>query len=203
MLFNKPLRLTNRHIYAVKTVIHLLCLGWVAETLYLTISDKISGDPVDALLHFTGMGSLNILLITLAVSPLARRLRAPALVRLRRLLGLYAFFYALLHLLTFVIFELQLEWQLIAEEIIKRPFITLGFLAWVILLALTLTSTKGFQKRLGRRWQKLHNLIYLAAPLVVVHFYWSVKSEIIEPAIYALILITLLLQRKPMFKRGR
>jgi sulfoxide reductase heme-binding subunit YedZ len=197
-LLKKPLRLSNAHILWLKITIHVLCLGFVAEMLYLTITDSVSGDPVDALLHFTGMGSLKILLITLAISPAARLLKAVALIRTRRLLGLYAFFYAVLHLITFVLFELQLEWGLIVEEIIKRPFITVGFVAWLILLALTVTSTKGSQRRLGRKWQKLHNLVYLAAPLVVIHFYWSVKSEIVEPIIYAVILIILLSQRKQL-----
>lgn len=164
--------------------------------LYLTITDNVSGDPVDALLHFSGIGSLNLLLLSLAITPAAMKLKASALIRLRRLLGLYAFFYAFLHLLTFILFELQLEWSLILTEIVKRPFITVGFSAWLILLLLTITSTKKLQQKMGKHWQSLHGWIYVAAPLVVIHFYWSVKSEIVEPILYALTLLILLWSRK-------
>ena len=164
--------------------------------LYLTITDTIAGDPVDALLHFSGIGSLHFLMLSLLVSPLAMFLKAAALIRIRRLLGLYGFFYACLHLLTFAFFELQLEWRLIATEIIERPFITVGFVAFVVLLLLTVTSTKNIQKRMGAKWQSLHNWIYLAVPLVVIHFYWSVKSDIYEPILYAIALIYLLWFRK-------
>lgn len=168
--------------------------------LYLTITDKISGDPVDALLHFSGLGSLNLLLITLAVTPLAMMLKASGLIKVRRLLGLYSFFYAVLHLLTFIVFELQLEWKLIITEIIERPFITVGFLAWLILLILTFTSTKAIQRKMGKRWQSTHNWIYVASPLIVIHFYWSVKSEIIEPILYGFLLAALFWLRKDKLK---
>lgn len=181
-------------------MIHLLALGFVANILYLTITDKILGDPVDALLHFSGMGALNLLLLSLTVTPTAMLLKASALVRIRRLLGLYAFFYAVLHLLTFILFELQLEWALILTEIVERPFITVGFAAWIILLLLTLTSTKAIQHKMGKHWQSLHNWVYLAAPLIVIHFYWSVKSEVVEPLVYLLALLILLWLRKDKLK---
>lgn len=173
-----------------------MSVGFIVNMLYLTITDKISGDPVDALLHFSGMGSLNLLILSLVITPLAKTLRASALIKVRRLLGLYAFFYAALHLLTFILFELQLELQLVLTEIVERPFITVGFLAWIILLLLALTSTTAIQRRMGKRWQTLHSWIYIAAPLVVIHFYWSVKSDIIEPLLYAVVLLTLLWLRK-------
>lgn len=192
----KPLRFTDLQIVAIKVFIHVLAIGFVGNMLYLTITDKIAGDPVDALLHFSGIGSLHFLLLCLLVSPTAKFFKAAGLIRIRRLLGLYAFFYACLHLLSFVFFELQLEWGLILTEIVDRPFITVGFVAWLLLLSLTLTSTKGIQRRMGRRWQSLHNWIYMIAPLIVIHFYWSVKSNIFEPILYAVALTLLLWLRK-------
>lgn len=200
-VFNKPLRLSNLHIVLLKTAIHLLAIGFVVNMLYLTITDTIAGDPVDALLHFSGIGGLNLLLLSLLITPVAKLAKASALLRVRRLLGLYAFFYAALHLSTFILFELQLEWRLILTEIINRPFITVGFFAWSVLLLLTLTSTKTIQRKMGRRWQSLHNMVYLAAPLVVIHFYWSVKSEVIEPIIYALVLSTVLWLRRDKLRK--
>lgn len=200
-LVRKPFRISARGITALKALIHFISAGWVAYMLYLTISDAIPGDPVDALLHFTGMGSVNLLLLCLAVTPLAMLLKAGSLINIRRLLGIYAFVYASLHLSTFVLFELQLEWSLIGAEIIKRPFITVGFIAFIILLLLTATSTTALKRRMGKRWQRLHNWIYVAAPLVVIHFYWSVKSAIYEPIIYMVILALLLWLRKDKVAR--
>ena len=199
ILNTKPVRFSPNFIRVTKLLIHTICFGWVAWVTYLSITDDIVGDPVDALLHFTGMGSLNLLLIGLLITPIAMRFKIGQLIQYRRLIGLYAFFYAVLHLTTFAVFELQLEWALILDEIVERPFITVGFSAFVLLTALATTSFNALKRKMGPTWQRLHNSVYFAAVLVVIHFYWSVKSDIYEPILYALALAILLLFRKHKF----
>ena len=189
-------RLSTTHIILLKTFIHLAALIPLVYTFYLATIDQLGGDPVEALLHFTGISAFNLLLLSLLVSPLAKRLKQGLLLRVRRLLGLYAFTYALAHLLTYILFELQLNWGLLFSEIIKRPYITVGFVAFLILTALTLTSTQAAQRKLKTNWQKLHNWVYLAVLLVALHFIWSVKSDITEPLIYWAMTLILLSLRK-------
>lgn len=194
----KPLafRLSTTHIICLKIVIHLAALLPLIYTFYLATTDQLGGDPVKALLHFSGISAFNLLLLSLLVSPLAKRLKQGLLLRVRRLLGLYAFTYALAHFLSYILFELQLNWTLLISEIIKRPYITVGFIAFLILSTLALTSTQAAQRKLKTKWQKLHNWVYLAALLVALHFIWSVKSDLIEPLIYWALALILLAQRK-------
>ena len=189
-------RLSTTHLVVLKTVIHLAALIPLLYTFYLANSDQLGGDPVEALLHFTGISGFNLLLLSLLVSPLAKRLKQGLLLKVRRLLGLYAFTYALAHFLTYILFELQLNWGLLLSEIIKRPYITVGFSAFLILTALTLTSTQAAQRKLKSTWQKLHNWVYVAVLLVALHFIWSVKSDITEPLIYWAMALVLLSLRK-------
>lgn len=184
------------HILAIKTLIHLTCLGWAAWVYYQAGTDQLGGDPVEAVLHFTGISAFNLLLMSLCMSPLAKYFRQAQFIRFRRLLGLYAFFYAVLHLLSYLLFELQLEWALLISEIIKRPYITAGMSAWLLLMALAVTSTQAIQRKLGKRWQQLHNWVYLAACLIALHYIWSVKSDITQPLIYITMLAILLGLRK-------
>ena len=128
-------------------------------------------------------------------------LKQGLLINVRRLLGLCSFTYALAHIASYVLFDLQLDWPLLLSEIVKRPYITVGFVGWLILLALALTSTKQAQRRLGKRWQSLHSSVYLAAILVSIHFLWSVKSAILEPTIYIVMTALLLAYRRDKFKR--
>jgi sulfoxide reductase heme-binding subunit YedZ len=200
-LLSKPWRITQRQQISLKTLIHIICAGWLFVTFYLGINDKLGADPVEALLNFSGKGAINLLFITLAISPLIRLIPAPGLIHFRRLLGIYCFVYALAHLLTYALFELQLNWALLGSEIIKRPYITVGFTALIILLALTVTSTKGMQRKLGRRWQRLHNGIYLVLLLALLHFSWSQKTLLQEPIIYWVLAIPLLYLRKDKLKR--
>jgi methionine sulfoxide reductase heme-binding subunit len=183
-------------ILALKLLIHSLCIGWAVITYYQATTDQLGGDPVKAILHFTGISAFNLLLMSLCMSPLAKYFRQAQFIRFRRLLGLYAFFYAVLHLLSYMLFELQLEWSMLVSEIIKRPYITVGISAWLILLALSITSTRAMQRRLGKRWQKLHNWVYLAASLIALHYIWSVKSDIVQPVLYIAMLAVLLGLRK-------
>lgn len=189
------------HIRVLKTIIHLSALYPFILTFYQAVSDQLGGDPVEALLHFTGIGAFNLLLISLSVSLIAKRFKVPKLMQVRRLVGLYAFFYALAHILSFIFFELQLEWGLIISEIVKRPYITVGFAAYIILFAMALTSTKSMQRKLGAKWQTIHNWVYLSALLIALHYIWSVKSDLIQPAIYwALLLIILFMKRERIIK---
>lgn len=173
----------------------LLWLPWALAT------GRFSADPVPELLQYLGDWALRLLLLTLCVSPLAKGLKAGWLIRVRRLLGLWCFAYASLHLLVWLVLDLQLAWGQIGAEIIERGFITLGMAAWLILLLLAATSTQGWQRRLGRRWQQLHNGVYLVALLVPVHFWWAIKSGWLEPAIYLGLSLALLWWRRDKFAR--
>ncbi|WMC10265.1 sulfoxide reductase heme-binding subunit YedZ [Oceanimonas pelagia] len=176
-------------------VLPLLWLPWGFA------AGHFSADPVPELLHYLGIWALRLLLLTLCISPLAKRFRLGPLVRLRRAVGLWCFAYASLHLLAWVLLDLQLAWGLIGEEIVKRGFITLGMAAWGVLLLLAITSTQGWQRRLGAHWQRLHNWIYPTVPVVCVHFWWSVKSGWIEPLAYLLAGLFLLLLRRDKLTR--
>lgn len=191
-----PIKLNHQHIIGLKVLIHLAALLPFGYTFYQAAVDQLGGDPVEALLHFSGISAFNLLLLSLLVSPLAKFTKQSLLLKVRRLLGLYAFSYALAHLCIYILFELQLDWSLLASEIIKRPYITVGFAALLILLALALTSTQAAQRRLKRRWQQLHNWVYLAVLLIALHFIWSVKSDISEPLIYWALTLFLLAQRR-------
>jgi sulfoxide reductase heme-binding subunit YedZ len=132
---------------------------------------------------------------TLAVTPVRRLTGWNPLVKVRRMLGLFAFFYASLHLLTYVVLDLFFAFDILVEDVAKRPYITVGFSGFLMLLALAITSTTGWIRRLGKRWQQLHRLVYVAALAGVVHFYWQVKADTREPLIYAGVLLALLVAR--------
>jgi methionine sulfoxide reductase heme-binding subunit len=173
----------------------LLCgaCGWLDISL--------GADPVKKLEHECGQWALNFLLITLAVTPLRGLASLPHLTslthlaRLRRMLGLFAFFYAVLHFTVYLALDLEFNFRTLFADIAKRPYITIGFAALVLLIPLAVTSTNRMMRRLGRRWQKLHRLIYVIAVLGVWHYYWQVKRDVREPLIYAGILALLLAYR--------
>ena len=195
------MKITPQHITVIKAIIHLASLGFVATLIYQTLTGGLGADPVQGLSHFTGKAALNTLMATLLISPLVRWLRQGALVRVRRLVGLYSFFWAALHLLIYLALDLGFNWSLLASEITSRPYLTIGAISWLILLALAVTSTQGMQRRLGPRWQKLHNWVYLALLLAPVHYYWSVKSGLTEPTLYILAAVGLLALRYKTFRR--
>jgi len=149
-------------------------------------------NPVETIQDTFGQWGLRFLLITLAVTPLRDWFNAPLLIQLRRMLGLYAFFYVLLHFLTWLILDQGVYWPGILQDIAKRPFITLGFIALLMLIPLAVTSTNGMMRRLGRRWKSLHRLIYAITLLGVWHYWWQVKADIREPLLYASIAAVLL-----------
>ncbi|MFB0999617.1 MAG: protein-methionine-sulfoxide reductase heme-binding subunit MsrQ [Colwellia sp.] len=183
-----------------KLFIHLAALLPLVNAYYLALTDQLGADPVESIIHFTGIGAFNLLLLSLGITPISKRFKISILLKVRRLVGLYSFTYALCHLLNFLVFEVQFDWLLFWNEIIDRPYITIGMVGLLTLLALAITSIPLLKKRMGKNWQKLHNWVYLAAVLVGIHFYWSVKSEIIEPSIYLFITITLLAFRFKKFK---
>jgi len=191
---------TNNKVFLLKLFIHLSALLPLANLYYLAFLDELGADPVERVIHFTGICAFNLLLLTLLVSPVAKKFKQGFLMKIRRLLGLYAFSYALFHVINFIAFDLQLAWGLFFGEIIKRPYITIGMLAFVLLSILAITSHNTIKGKMGKNWQKLHNLNYVITLLVAVHFYWSVKSELISPLFYFLLTIVLLLFRYKKLK---
>ncbi|RLM27530.1 sulfoxide reductase heme-binding subunit YedZ [Brenneria alni] len=196
------MRLTMQHIKWLKVIIHLaafLPLLW----LILAIDQGwLSADPAKDIQHFTGRTALKWLLATLLVTPLARYGKQPLLIRCRRMIGLWCFTWATLHLVSYSLLELGLNHLgLLGEELISRPYLTLGMISWLILLALALTSPQIVMRKLGSRWQKLHNFVYLVAILVPIHYLWSVKTLSPQPILYALAALILLLLRYKKFRQ--
>jgi len=155
----------------------------------------LGANPIEELLHQLGRWGLKFLLLSLSITPLRRWTGWNWLIRFRRMLGLFAFFYILLHFLTYAILDQGLDLAVVIEDIIKRPYITLGMAAFLLLIPLALTSTKSMMRRLGKRWQKLHRLVYIIAILAVWHFYWQVKLDTLDATIYAIVLAVLLMTR--------
>lgn len=188
-------------IWLFKTFVHIFSLLPLINLYWLAFIDELGADPVKEVIHFTGIGALNLFLLSLIISPLAKFLKQGKLINLRRVIGLYAFFYAVLHVLNFLFFEVQFDFSLFIDEIFDRPYITIGMIALLILSALAITSINTIRRKMGRGWQKLHNLTYLAGILIVTHFYWSVKSELTSPLMYIAVLILLLYLRRDKFRR--
>ena len=141
-------------------------------------------DPVSRIIHGLGRTTLNLLLITLAVTPARKLLHRPDLLRVRRMLGLFAFTYALLHFTAYAWLDQGLEWRTVGAEIVKRPYILVGMTALLLLIPLAVTSTNRMMRRLGKRWQTLHRLVYVITALGLWHFYWQVKKDVSEPLLY-------------------
>jgi len=179
----------------IKPAAHAAALIPLTLWLQRIAHGELGADPVAALTHASGDWALRFLLASLAITPLRRWTGIPALLQFRRMLGLYAFFYASLHFGVYLVLDLGGYWAQILDDVAKRPFITVGFLAWLLLIPLAATSTRGMMRRLGRRWGQLHRLVYAIGVLAVLHYWWLVKSDIREPAIYAAILAALLLAR--------
>lgn len=166
--------------------------GWLAAGAFGAGGADLGANPVEMLIHETGLWVLRFLLLTLAITPLRRLTGMAWLLRFRRMLGLFAFYYASLHFLCYALVDKRLDLPIIVEDVLERPFITLGMIALLLLIPLAATSTKGMMRRLGRRWGRLHRLVYAVAVLGVWHFWWQVKADTLEPAVYAVILAVLL-----------
>lgn len=189
---------TSPRIIALKTIVHALCLtplailAWQFWDVFKTGSDALGADPVAEVEHRLGLWALRFLMLALAITPLRQLTGQAVFIRFRRMIGLYAFAYATLHFAAYLGLDLRGYWLQIFEEIVKRPYITVGFAAWLLLVPLAITSTQGWIRRLGRRWGQLHKLVYAIGVFAVLHFWWLVKSDIREPALYAGILAVLL-----------
>ena len=187
--------MNKQRIRVLKIVLFVLCLIPFASLVWRAFEvggSDLGTNPIEKVQDTLGQWGLRLLLITLAVTPLRDLLDAPWLVQLRRMLGLYVFFYVLMHFLTWFVLDQDMYWSGITTDIARRPFITIGFTALLLLIPLAITSTNAMMRRLGKRWKTLHRLIYVIAPLGVVHYYWQVKADVREPLIYAAILAALL-----------
>jgi methionine sulfoxide reductase heme-binding subunit len=177
----------------LKVMVFIACLGPIGVLLWKGFHEDLGANPVDVITRSTGKWTLTFLLITLSVTPLRKLASAPWLVRFRRMLGLFAFFYGTLHLTTYVWLDKSFDVSAMLHDIVKRRFITAGMTAWSLMLPLALTSTAGWIRRMGgKRWQKLHRLIYFSAAAGVVHFIWLVKADLRRPLTYGAILLALL-----------
>lgn len=182
----------NHFFLKLKPLFWLACLVPLGLLAFRFASDELGANPFEVLTRESGEWTLRFLLLTLMMSPLRGILGQGWPLAYRRMLGLYSFFYASVHLLTYIWFDQFFDGEEILLDIIKRPFITLGMLAFILLLPLALTSNRGMMRRLGQNWKKLHRLIYLIAVLGVLHFFLLVKADLLEPAIYVGILSLLL-----------
>jgi sulfoxide reductase heme-binding subunit YedZ len=189
-----------------KVPIFLLCLAPLGVLVWRTLTGNLGANPVEFIQHDTGDWTLRFLVFTLCITPLRKIFKIPDLIRFRRMLGLFAFFYACLHFLIYLGPDQSFDLSAIWKDVAKRPFVTVGFTAFVLLIPLALTSTAGWIRRLGgRRWQMLHRAIYISAICGVIHYYWLVKSAVLRPLTYGAIVAVLLLWRLGdwFIRRGR
>jgi sulfoxide reductase heme-binding subunit YedZ len=180
----------------MKVPVFALCLAPALLLAWRGFHSGLGANPIEFITHATGDWTLRFLAITLAVTPLRKLLRWPDLIKFRRMLGLFAFFYGSLHFLTYVWLDKFFDWADIVKDVEKRPFITAGFTAFILLVPLAVTSTAGWIRRLGgKQWRRLHSLVYVSAIAGVVHYYWLVKSDITLPVFYGAIMALLLAYR--------
>lgn len=196
--------MSNRVIVLLKVLVHLACLTPFAILAWKTGHDLthpdavalLGPDPTAALSHGTGFAALRILIISLAITPVRRLSRHLAwMIRFRRMLGLYAFFYACIHLLVYLKLYANLDWPTLVDDLSRRRYIIAGFSAWLLLLPLALTSTRWSIRKLGKRWQVLHRMVYVAAILGIVHYWWIVKTGVLDPLKITILLAAILLAR--------
>jgi len=185
----------------IKPTIFLLALIPFAYVIWRVVADTLGPDPAQELAIETGEWAIRFLLLALAMTPLRHLTGNTEFVRNRRMVGLFALFYATVHFLVWVVFLLAFRWGAIGAEIIERPYITIGFSSFVILVALGVTSPKAMVRRLGRNWKRLHRFVYLAGVLAIIHLLWIQRTDLIEPVIYGGILVFLLAFRV-LHKRG-
>lgn len=192
------------------TIPQLKVLVWIAALAPLAwlvrqgFEGDLTADPVKYITHFTGRTALIILFITLCVTPIRRLSGWNGIVRFRRLLGLFSFFYAVIHLLIYLAFDRGFVFSELGEDIAKRPYITVGFTAWLMLLALAATSPQAVLRRMGgKRWRALHRLVYVVPVLGVIHFAWAQKKDISLPVLYGLVLGLIFLVRTALWARNK
>jgi len=180
------------YVNLLKTAIFAACLVPLGQLVYYGWTDNLSANPIEFITRFTGSGALLLLLVTLGVTPLRKITGWNEAIKFRRTLGLFAFFYASLHFSTYMVLDHFFDFQAIIKDVLKRPYVTAGFTGFVLMIPLAITSTAGMIRRLGKRWQLLHRLVYVVAIAGVVHFYWLVKADIRRPAQYGSVLAILL-----------
>ena len=185
--------LTPGQIDRIRAVLFVLCLLPLARLFHAAVEDQLGANPIEFLQRSLGTWTFNFLLITLAVTPLRKATGWHWLIRLRRMFGLFAFFYATMHFLNWLVLDQFFDWRAIVLDIAKRPYVTVGFTAFLLMLPLAATSSNAMVRRLGgRRWQNLHRTVYAIAILGTVHYWWLVKKDITQPAIFAAVLAVLL-----------
>jgi sulfoxide reductase heme-binding subunit YedZ len=193
-----PISLASKFLTSkwTKATLFLVCLGPLAAIILPFVLHATIPDPLQFIQHGTGDWTLRFLVIALTITPLRQILHLPELIRFRRMLGLFAFFYGCLHFSTYLVFDKLFDIHEIGKDIYKRPYVTVGFLAFTLLIPLAVTSTAGWIRRLGgRRWRILHRAIYISAVCGVIHYYWLVKSAVIRPLFYAALVGLLLAWR--------
>ncbi len=183
----------TRFLAWIKPVVFIVCLLPLARLILLGVAGELGANPIEVITRSTGTWTLVFLLITLSVTPLRKIMDWGWLMAMRRMFGLFAFFYGCLHFTTYIWLDQFFDWHSIYKDVIKRPFITLGFASFVLLIPLAVTSNDAMVRYLGvKRWRRLHRLVYAIAVGGVVHFLWLVKKDITQPLIYGLILALLL-----------
>jgi methionine sulfoxide reductase heme-binding subunit len=182
----------RKQLGLIKAGLFLLALVPLARLLWLGMQDDLGANPIEFIERSTGTWALAILLITLSFTPLRLLTGTAWPVQLRRMAGLFMFFYACLHITTYVWLDHWFDWQEIAKDIVKHPYVLVGFTAFVLSVPLALTSSNAMIKRLRQHWKSLHKLVYLVAIFAVLHFWWLVKKDITEPMLYAMVLAALL-----------
>lgn len=191
----------------VKPLVFVICLIPLALLIWDGFHDALGANPIEKITHRTGDWALRFLLITLSITPIRRLFGWKKLIRIRRMLGLFAFFYVCVHFSIYIVFDHFFDANEIIKDIIKRPYVTVGFTAFVLLIPLAITSTNKMMKRLGARWKQLHQLVYVIAVLGILHYLWLVKADVLQPVIHAIVLLVLLavrawFQRKDMALRA-
>lgn len=196
--------MSKRPLVALKVLVWILCLAPIATWVYQGFHSQLGANPVDRIQNQTGLVTIRLLMLTLAITPLRRVTGWNWTIKFRRLLGLFTFFYAFIHLLVYSVADNQLDIAAIVKDVGKRPFILLGMLGFLALVPLTITSTTGWIRRLGgKNWNRLHKLIYFTGVMGVIHFWLRVKKDHSEPALYVAILVLLLGMRLIFWVRSR
>ena len=192
------MRLSKRHWVLIKVAVFLWCLSPFVWLVYDTAQDQLGANPIESLHFRLGDWALRFLCIGLALTPLKKLLKQSWPLRFRRMMGLYAYFYASLHCLVYIALDLSFSWENFFDEVPQSPYILVGLFCYFILTALALTSTKALQKRLRKRWGQLHKGVYIAGIAAVIHYLWLVKSDLSIPLLYASVVLILLVLRLPV-----
>jgi sulfoxide reductase heme-binding subunit YedZ len=194
-------KLSGSRLLVAKLVVWALCLAPFLRLAWRIWHQDVTPNPIEFITHFTGDWTIRFIVVTLAITPLRKLLRVPDLIRFRRLIGLFAFFYACLHFATYLWLDHSFDMPAIVKDVAKRPYVTAGFTGFVLMIPLAITSTTGWIRRLGgKRWQRLHRLIYVTAIAGVIHYYWLVKSDIRLPVLYGTLVALELIYRLAVSK---